>query len=145
MGCSSIGGGDETGGEDRVGVSGGEGGTGRDFATADLAAGGGTAEFGLVRLRRTTTGFVVGLCERPGMRALFLGSRHNAILCRDFSEYAAFPHIVSANVNRAPENRLYFVIVGIPCLSRVLVFALHGLHVVKTACSSRRAVTKRVV
>jgi len=143
--CSSARGGDETDGEDRVGVSGGERGTCRDFATADLAVGGGTAEFDLVRLRRTTTGFVIGLCERPGMGALFLGSRHNAILCRDFSEYAAFPHIVSANVNRAPENRLCFVIVGIPYLSRVLVFALHGLHVVETARASHRAVIKRVV
>jgi hypothetical protein len=74
------------------------------FATAGLAAGGGTVDFDLVRLRRTTTGFVIGVCEHPGMAALFLGSTCNAILCGGFSKYAAFPPTVLAHVNRTPAN-----------------------------------------
>ena len=105
--------------------------TGGGFATAGLAAGGGTAEFGLVRLRRTTTGFVIGVCERPGMTALFLGSTGNAILCGGFSADAAFPPTVSASVNRTRANSLFFIIFGIPCLYGVLIFAPHGLHVVE--------------
>jgi hypothetical protein len=78
--CSGAVGGDATDGEggvegSRVAVA-----TGGGFATAGLAAGGGTTDFGLVRLRMTTTGFVIGFCERPDMTALFLGSTGNAIL-----------------------------------------------------------------
>ena len=58
------------------------------FVTASCAVGGGTMDFSFVRLRTTTTGFVIGMCKRPDMAALFLGRTRNAILCREFSAEA---------------------------------------------------------
>jgi hypothetical protein len=62
--------------------------TGGGLATVGVAAGGGTGDFGFVRLR-TTTGFVIGWCGCPGIAALFLGSTHNAILRSGGSGYSA--------------------------------------------------------
>jgi hypothetical protein len=56
--CSGAGGGDVTDSEGRVEEARVAVATGGGFATVELAAGGGTADFGLVRLRTTTTGFV---------------------------------------------------------------------------------------
>ena len=76
--CSGAVDGDATDGEDGVGVAPVEVATSGGVATAGLVAGGGTVDFGLVRLRRTTMGFVMGLGARPGMRTLFLGNTGNA-------------------------------------------------------------------
>ena len=83
---SRAGGGDATDDEEGAGLVRGGGVTGRGLATAGVAAGGGTVDFALFRLRRTTMEFGMGVCERSDMLALFLESTGNAILCGGFSE-----------------------------------------------------------
>jgi hypothetical protein len=86
---SGAGGGDATDGEERGGVGSVVVATGGDSATAGVAVGEGARECGLVRLRRTTTGFVFGLGERAGMAALFPSCTRIASLSGRCSEGAA--------------------------------------------------------